>query len=144
MRLAIKVAYIGYLVKDRPSLNCLKAWKIIKGTNEIAMMSKYGSARTTTSLGWFIKYRSGLANNINTKSSNDITEHRTSPCLKVDFPFIKFCSESDSANSGVMAVEKPIPKAMATKKKLLPKETAASSADPKRPTMILSTKPTRT
>ena len=37
---------------------------------------------------------------------------------------------SVSAIKGVIAVEKPIPKDMATKKKLLPKETAANSAVP--------------
>ena len=52
--------------------------------------------------------------------------------------FISFIP-SVSAIKGVMAVEKPIPKAIAMKKKLLPKETAANSAVPNWPTMILST-----
>ena len=38
--LAIIVAYIGYLVMDNPSLNCLNAWKIIKGIKEKATRSK--------------------------------------------------------------------------------------------------------
>ncbi len=46
---------------------------------------------------------------------------------------------SACATRGVMAVEKPIPNDMATKTKLFPKETAASSAVPNCPTMILST-----
>jgi predicted RNA-binding Zn-ribbon protein involved in translation (DUF1610 family) len=39
---------------------------------------------------------------------------------------------------GVIAVEKPIPRDMATNTKLLPNETAANSAVPNCPTMILS------
>ena len=45
---------------------------------------------------------------------------------------------SDSATNGVIAVEKPIPIDIATKKKLLPKDTAANSAVPSCPTIILS------
>ena len=39
---------------------------------------------------------------------------------------------------GVMAVENPIPRDMATKTKLLPNDTAANSAVPNCPTMMLS------
>ena len=45
---------------------------------------------------------------------------------------------SASAARGVMAVENPIPKDMAMNTKLFPKETAANSAVPNWPTMILS------
>ena len=71
------------------------------------------------------------------------TVHKNKPCLNEDFPFEKFPSESASASKGVIAVEKPIPKDIAIKIKLLPKETAASSADPNCPTIILSTKLTK-
>jgi hypothetical protein len=45
---------------------------------------------------------------------------------------------SASATRGVIAVEKPIPKDIATKTKLFPNETDASSVVPNCPTIMLS------
>lgn len=100
-------------------------------------------ASITTSSGCFIKYMSGLAKN--TIRNNEIpkTVHKNNPCLNVDFAWSKLLDESASAISGVIAVEKPIPKDMAMNIKLFPKDTAASSAVPNCPTMILSTKLTK-
>jgi hypothetical protein len=72
-----------------------------------------------------------------------IIVHKNKPCLKVDFAFEKLFEESASAINGVIAVEKPIPIDIATNIKLLPNETAASSAVPSWPTIILSTKLTK-
>ena len=100
-------------------------------------------ARSTTSVGCFIAYIKGLAKKTAPTSAMPKTIHKKSPCLKEDFPFSKSPSPSASATKGVIAVEKPIPKDMAINIKLLPRETAASSAVPNCPTMILSTKETR-
>ena len=66
--------------------------------------------------------------------------HKNSPCLYADFACLKLLEASASAINGVIAVEKPIPIDMAINIKLFPKETAASSAVPNCPTIILSTK----
>ena len=66
--------------------------------------------------------------------------HKNKPCLNEDLPLKKLFSESASATNGVMAVENPMPNDIAIKTKLLPKETAANSALPSWPTIILSTK----
>ena len=71
------------------------------------------------------------------------TVHRNKPCLKVDLAFRKLLEESASAINGVMAVEKPIPIDIAINIKLFPNETAANSAVPNWPTIILSTKLTK-
>lgn len=68
--------------------------------------------------------------------------HRKSPCLNEDFPLIKFCSASASATNGVIAVEKPMPSDIAINIKLFPRDTAANSAVPNCPTIILSTSAT--
>jgi len=103
---------------------------MINGTKEKATKSKYGMANSTTSSGWSITYIKGFAKSNIKKSSNPKTVHRKKPCLKIDFPLVKFFSESASATKGVMAVENPIPRDMATKTKLLPKDTAANSTAP--------------
>ena len=141
--LAAMVAYIGDLVIDKPSVNCLNAWNIIRGINENATKSKYGIASFTTSSGCFIKYINGLANSISKNNNKLKTIHKNKPCLKDDFPFKKLFSESASAINGVIAVENPIPRDIAIKIKLFPKETAANSAVPIWPTIILSTKLTK-
>ena len=124
------VAYMGYLVNDNPSLNCLNAWKIISGIKEIATKFRYGMAKSTTSGGWFIAYINGFAIKTIKKSAMPKTVQRNRPCLNDDFPAAKLFSPSASATKGVMAVENPIPKLMAINIKLLPNETAASSAVP--------------
>ena len=87
-------------------------------------------------------YMSGLATKTIRNKAIPRTVHKKSPCLKEDFPFSKFPSPSASATNGVMAVEKPIPNDMAINIKLFPRETAASSAVPNCPTMMLSTNAT--
>ena len=72
-----------------------------------------------------------------------IIVHKNKPCLKVDFAFEKLLEESASAINGVIAVEKPIPIDIAMNIKLLPNDTAANSAVPNWPTIILSTKLTK-
>ena len=100
-------------------------------------------ANATTSLGCFIWYISGLQSRIRKNKASPKTVQSTNPCLSADFPEAVSFAPSDSATSGVMAVEKPIPKDIAMNTKLLPKETAASSAVPSCPTMILSAKATK-
>ena len=100
-------------------------------------------ARTTTSSGWFINRIKGLAKKTVVNRPTPRTPHKTKPCLKAIFPFEKFPSPSASATKGVMAVLKPMPKDMATNIKLLPRETAANSAVPSCPTIMLSTKATK-
>ena len=95
-------------------------------------------ANSTTSGGCFIRYMSGLANNIIPKSEIPMRVHNNRPCLSALFPAATLPAPSASATKGVMAVEKPIPKDMAMNTKLLPKETAANSAVPNCPTIILS------
>ena len=70
--------------------------------------------------------------------------HNINPCFKAFFTPKVFFVESASATSGVIAVAKPIPKDIAIKKKLLPSETAANSAAPNWPTIMLSAKETNT
>ena len=53
---------------------------------------------------------------------------RINPLLKTDAVFDGLLELSDSAINGVIAVENPMPIDMAINRKLLPKETAASSA----------------
>ena len=55
---------------------------------------------------------------------------RIKPCLKAFLPSEILFEASASATRGVIAVENPIPKDIAIKTKLLPSETAASSAVP--------------
>ena len=100
-------------------------------------------ARSTTSVGCFMAYIKGLAKKTAPTNAMPKTVHKNSPCLKEDFPFSKLFSPSASATKGVIAVEKPIPKDIAINIKLFPKETAANSAVPNCPTIILSTKATR-
>ena len=78
---AIKVAYIGYLVIDIPSVNCLIASKITNGIKENATKFKYGIANTTTSSGCCIKYISGFEKKTNKKSRMPKVVHKNSPCL---------------------------------------------------------------
>ena len=66
--------------------------------------------------------------------------HRNKPCLKDDLPSEKLLAASASATKGVIAVEKPIPIDIAINIKLFPKDTAANSAVPNWPTIMLSTK----
>ena len=69
-------------------------------------------------------------------------EHNIRPCLKAFLTPNMFFDESASATIGVIADAKPTPSDMAIKKKLLPRETAANSAAPSWPTIILSAKET--
>ena len=55
---------------------------------------------------------------------------RSNPCLNAFFPSEILLEVSASATNGVIAVQKPIPKDIAINTKLLPSETAASSAVP--------------
>ena len=80
----------------------------------------------------------GFAKNTNRNKETPKTVHKNRPCLNADFPFEKCLAASASATKGVMAVEKPIPKDMAINIKLLPRDTAASSAVPNCPTITLS------
>ena len=64
------------------------------------------------------------------KRKNAIKKQSTIPCFNVDLPLLIFSSECDSAIKGVIAVENPIPRAIAIKKKLFPRDTAANSAVP--------------
>lgn len=66
--------------------------------------------------------------------------HKNNPCLNVDFALSKLFDESASAIKGVIAVEKPIPSDIAINIKLFPNDTAANSAVPNCPTIMLSTK----
>src|SRR5699024_12590097 len=94
---------------DNPSLNCVSAWKTINGMIEIAIKSKYGIAKSTTSFGCFIEYITGLAtNNTPNKKTAKIVQS-TSPCLNADLPPNISYAASASATSGVIAVENPIP-----------------------------------
>jgi len=68
--------------------------------------------------------------------------HTNIPLERIDFVLDLFFFASLSAISGVIAVENPIPKAIAKKTKLLPSEIAANSDVPSWPTMALSTNPT--
>jgi len=86
---------------------------------------------------------SGLQSRIRKNKASPKTVQSTNPCLSADFPEAVSFAPSDSATSGVMAVENPIPRDIAMNTKLLPKETAASSAVPSCPTMILSAKATK-
>ena len=43
--------YIAALVKDKPSANCLKDWKVTIDINENDTQNKYGEANLTTSIG---------------------------------------------------------------------------------------------
>ena len=61
----------------------------------------------------------------------------------MDFASEKFFETSASAINGVIAVENPIPIDMAMNIKLFPKETAANSAVPNCPTIILSMNATK-
>ena len=45
------VAYIGCFVLDNPSENLFNASKITNGIMEIAIISRYGIAKSTTSKG---------------------------------------------------------------------------------------------
>ena len=100
-------------------------------------------ARSTTAVGCFMAYIKGLAKKTAPTRTIPNNVHKKSPCLKDDFPFLKSPSASASATKGVIAVEKPMPKDMAINIKLLPRDTAANSAVPNCPTMMLSTKETR-
>src|SRR5699024_2403122 len=85
----------------------------------------------------------GFANNRIPNKKNAKIEQSIKPCLKADFPSAIFPEASASATRGVIAVEKPMPKDIATNIKLLPKDTAANSAEPNCPTIILSTNATK-
>ena len=85
----------------------------------------------------------GFAKNTSKKRSTPKIVHKNNPCLNDDLPRLKSFAESASAIKGVIAVENPIPKDIATNIKLLPKDTAANSAVPNCPTIILSTKLTK-
>ncbi len=100
-------------------------------------------ANVTTSIGCFIWYMSGLHSRIRKNKASPKTVQSTNPCLSADFPEAVSFAPSDSATSGVMAVENPIPRDIAMNTKLFPKETAASSAVPSCPTIILSAKATK-
>lgn len=100
-------------------------------------------ANFTTSSGCDIWYIMGLQSRMSKKRANPRPVHKTKPCFRADFPEVIFPAPSDSATKGVMAVEKPIPRDIAIKTKLLPKDTAASSAVPSCPTIILSAKATK-
>ena len=66
------------------------------------------------------------------------SKQRNSPFLKIILPLASLLAPSASAIKGVIAVENPIPKDIAINIKLFPNETAASSAAPSWPTIILS------
>ncbi len=90
-----------------------------------------------------MKYINGFAANIIKNNATPKVVHRNKPCLHTDLPLAKLFSPSASATNGVIAVENPIPKDMAINIKLLPKDTAANSAVPNCPTIILSISPTK-
>ncbi len=87
-------------------------------------------ARATTSSGCFIMCIRGLAQNTIKKRAIPSIVHKNNPCLKADLPLDTLSSPSASATSGVIAVLKPIPSDIAINIKLLPRDTAASSAVP--------------
>ena len=93
-------------------------------------------------LGCFIKDIMGFKNSILPK----IQSNTLVLCIKTNHFYkslslaVNYLRNLLRAINGVIAVEKPIPIDIATNIKLFPKETAANSAVPICPTIILSTK----
>ena len=116
---------------------------LVFGADKIPSIAK-GLAKGMTQIRQATnEIKTEISKNTEVKSRIPKRVHRTNPCLKAILPREKLPSPSASATRGVMAVLNPIPKDMATNIKLLPKETAASSAVPNCPTIMLSTKATR-
>ena len=132
------VEYIAALVKDIPSANCLKAWKFTVAIRDIDTQKRYGEASSTTSCGWFIEYNRFLFKKTIKNKNNPKNKQIKKLCSNILDISLFFFAPSASAIKGVIAWENPIPKDIAIKTKLFPKEIAASSAVPSCPTITLS------